>query len=183
VRQGELFGLQCPDTDFAAGCVQVQRSLEKVKGHVRLKDTKTGSGRRRIKLAPFTLDALHDHRKLRLTEGRAAGLVFCDTEGKPLRRSIFQRRSIEKVLVRANDEATADPANLGAEPALHPDVRYRDLRHTCATILLVADVNVKVVKEHLGHRSIEVTLNTYSHLVLPTMQKRSAAKMQCLLGG
>lgn len=167
MRQGELFGLTWPDIDFGAGSVQVQRSLEEIQGHLRLKETKTGKGRRRIDLTPFTRDALHEHRKRMLAEGRdvKAGAVFCDTEGKWLRKSNFQRRSFKPLL-------------RGAEL---PDIRFHDLRHTCATLLLMADVNVKVVSERLGHRSIEITLNTYSH-VLPTMQKTAAEKMQGIFG-
>lgn len=182
MRQGELFGLHWPDIDFDTGSVQVQHSLEEVKGNLRLKDTKTGAGRRRVDLSQFTLDALHDHRKRMLAEGHATGPVFCDTEGKFLRKSNFQRRSFDKVLARANAQAEEEAAMLGTDPALLPDIRFHDLRHTCATLLLLADVNVKVVSERLGHRSIEITLNTYSH-VLPTMQKGAAAKMQALFGG
>jgi integrase len=181
MRQGELFGLQWPDVDFAGGSVQVQRSLEEVMGHLRLKDTKTGSGRRRIELAPFTLDVLHEHRKRMLAEGHADGQAFCDTDGGFLRKSNFQRRSFNRVLKRAEELARGEATGLGTDPALLPDIRFHDLRHTCATLLLLADVNVKVVSERLGHRSIEITLNTYSH-VLPTMQKGAAAKMQALLG-
>ena len=70
---------------------------------------------------------------------------------------------------------------LNRAPALVPDVRLYDLRHTCATLLLLADVNVKVVSERLGHSCIQITLDTYSH-VLPTMQKRAAEKMNLILG-
>jgi integrase len=56
MRQGELFGLQWPEINFDAGSVFVQRSLEEINGHLRLKETKTGRRRRRIELAPFTLD-------------------------------------------------------------------------------------------------------------------------------
>lgn len=182
MRQGELFGLHWPDIDFDMGSVQVQHSLEEVKGNLRIKDTKTGAGRRRVDLSPFTLDALHEHRKRMVADGHVKGPMFCDTEGKLLRKSNFQRRSFEKVLARGNAQAEEEAARLGTEPALLPDIRFHDLRHTCATLLLLADVNVKVVSERLGHRSIEITLNTYSH-VLPTMQKGAAAKMQALFGG
>jgi integrase len=62
-----------------------------------------------------------------------------------------------------------------------PKVRFHDLRHTCATMLLLADVNPKVVSERLGHASIEITLNTHSH-VLPTLQERPAEKPEAIIG-
>lgn len=88
-----------------------------------------------------------------------------DTEGKFLRKSNVHRRSFKPIFARASDQGIS-----------LPEVRFHDLRHTCATLLLLADVNVKVVSERLGHASIELTLNTYSH-VLPTMQKKAAEKM------
>jgi integrase len=65
MRQGELYGLQWPDIDFETGHVSVLRSLEEIKGHLRLKELKTKASRRRIKLSPFAIDALHEHRKRR----------------------------------------------------------------------------------------------------------------------
>ena len=58
-----------------------------------------------------------------------------------------------------------------------PQIRFHDLRHTCATILLSKNVNPKVVSEMLGHSSIAITLDTYSH-VLPTMQESAADAME-----
>jgi integrase len=164
MRQGELFALQWPDIDFEGGAVVVQRNLEEIKGHLRLKETKTARSRRRIPVSRFTLDALHEHRKLMLAEGHTTGYVFPDTGGGGLRKSNFQRRSFHPALKRAG----------------LPRIRFHDLRHTCATLLLLADENVKVISERLGHASIQLTLDTYSH-VLPTMQQRAADKMDRIL--
>lgn len=60
--------------------------------------------------------------------------------------------------------------------------RLYDLRHTCATLLLLADMPAKIVSERLGHRSVTVTLDTYSH-VLPPLQKRVADSIRKFLGG
>ena len=60
-------------------------------------------------------------------------------------------------------------------------IRFHDLRHTAATLLLLAGENPKVVSERLGHASIEITLNTYSH-VPPTMQKQAAERLHRLFG-
>jgi integrase len=62
-----------------------------------------------------------------------------------------------------------------------PKPRFHDLRHACATLLLLEDVNAKVVSERLGHASIEITLKTYSH-VLPTLQERDVEKMEQVMG-
>lgn len=66
------------------------------------------------------------------------------------------------------------------EPELLPRIRFHDLRHTAATLLLSAGVHPKVVQEMLGHAQINLTLDTYSH-VLPTMQDEAAAKMNDIL--
>ena len=58
-----------------------------------------------------------------------------------------------------------------------PDIRFHDLRHTCATLLLSKNVNPKIVSEMLGHASIAITLDTYSH-VLPNMRDQAAAAME-----
>jgi integrase len=66
-------------------------------------------------------------------------------------------------------------------PSLVPMVRFHDLRHTNATMLLLQGIHPKVVSERLGHSRVEITLNTYSH-VLPTMQKEAAASLDRLFG-
>jgi integrase len=166
MRQGELFALEAGDIDFQGGSVFVQRSLENVGDRLRVKETKSAKGRRRIDLSRYTMDALHEHRKRMLAEGHAGGPIFCDTKGGYLRRSNFLRDSFELVIARSK----------------LPPIRFHDLRHTSATLLLLADVNVKVVSERLGHAKIQITLDTYSH-VLPTMQKAAADKLDRIFGG
>jgi integrase len=144
--------------------VFVQRSLEEAKGQLHLKDVKSRSSRRRIDLSRRTVTALHEHRKQMLVEGHIDGPVFCAPEGVYLRKSNVVRRSFLPIVKRAGV----------------PRIRFHDLRHTCATLLLIANVNPKVVSERLGHASIQITLDTYSH-VLPTMQKRAAEKMDRIL--
>src|SRR5262245_46622723 len=102
-----------------------------------------------------------------LAEGRdvGSGQVFCDERGGFLRKSNVSRRSFRSVMQRAG----------------LPRIRFHDLRHTAASLLLMAGENVKVVSERLGHEDVEITLKTYSH-VLPTMQKGAAQKMNQILG-
>lgn len=167
MRQGELFALHWPDIDFGAGSVQVRRSLEEIAGKVRLKEVKTARSRRRIELSGFTLKALNEHREAMLAEGMdvKAGPVFVAPGGGFLHNSNVQHRSFEPLLARAELLA----------------IRFHDLRHTCATLLLMAGENVKVVSERLGHSSVVITLDTYSH-VLPSMGKRAAETMDKILG-
>jgi integrase len=160
MRPGELFALQWPDIDFNSGHMTVTKSLEEIAGRLWVKEVKTKKGRRRIDLSPFTVAALHEHCKRMLAEGLAAGPVFCNSIGTYLRRNDVRDHSFKPTLKRAK----------------LPDIRLYDLRHTCATLLLLAGENPKVVSERLGHATVTLTLDTYSH-VLPTMQKQAAAKL------
>ena len=92
-------------------------------------------------------------------------LVFTDTKGGPIRKSNLLRRSFKPLLKRAG----------------LPEIRFHDLRHTSATLLLAAGVHPKVVQERLGHSTISLTLDTYSHAV-PTMQRDAAERMDGLIG-
>jgi integrase len=100
-----------------------------------------------------------------LAEGHITGPVFCDTHGGHVRISNLRRDSFLLILAAAG----------------LPSIRMYDLRHTCATLLLLADVPAKVVSERLGNSSITLTLDTYSH-VLPTMQRRAAEALGRILG-
>jgi integrase len=181
LRQGELFGLQWPDIDFPTGSLFVQRSLEEVKGKLRTKDTKTKKSRRRVVLSSVALEALHEHRKRMLAEGHMDGPVFCDTQGGYLRKSNVVRRSFDRIVAQANAMEAEAATKAGRTPAPLPRIRFQDLRHTSATLLLLANENLKVVSERLGHASVKITGDTYSH-VTPTMQQGAATKMARILG-
>jgi integrase len=92
--------------------------------------------------------------------------VFLNETGSILNPSNLRNRSFKRIKARAG---------------VREDLRFHDLRHTCATILLEQGVNAKVVSEMLGHASITITLNTYSH-VLPDMQDTAADAMEAALG-
>jgi integrase len=182
MRQGELLALEWADVDLDAGVVVVRRTLEDQGGKLRVKEPKTAKSRRRIDLSHYALDALLDHRKRILAEGNARAPVFCAPEGGYLRKSNLRKRSFLPTLARANAKEAEQARQEGREPRPLPPIRFHDLRHTCATLLLLADENPKVISERLGHANIQMTLNTYSH-VLPTMQKRAASKMDGILRG
>jgi integrase len=164
-RPGELFALLWEDVDFEGGFISITKSLEEISGALRVKPTKTAKSRRRIDLSPETLAVLARHRKAALAAGRIASPVFHDTAGGHLRLSNLVKNSFKPILKRAG----------------LPSVGLYTLRHTCATLLLLADQPAKVVSERLGHSSVTLTLDTYSH-VLPTMQKRAADVMGTILG-
>ncbi len=116
--------------------------------------------------------ALVAHRKRQLEERmRLAGLweendlVFPNGFGGMINPSNLRNRSFRRIKERAGVPSTT---------------RFHDLRHTCATLLLGEGVNPKVISEQLGHASIRITLDTYSH-VLPDMQESAAAAMEAAL--
>jgi integrase len=164
-REGEAFALQWPDIDWPGSSAQIVRALEETKGNLSLKELKTAKSRRRVKLSAFTMEALAEHRKAMLAEGQdvRSGPVFCDTQGGYLRKSNVQRRSFNKILARAK----------------LPRIRPYDLRHSSATLLLLAGEDSKVVAERLGHSTTVLTQNTYQH-VLPGMQERAATKLDAI---
>lgn len=94
------------------------------------------------------------------------GFVFANESGSLFNPSNLRNRSFRRIKARSG---------------VREDLRFHDLRHTCATLLLGRNVNAKVVSEMLGHASITITLNTYSH-VLPDMQDTAADAMEAALG-
>lgn len=164
-RPGELLALLWDDVDFEGGFLSITKSLEEINGHLRVKAPKTAKGRRRIDPSADTLAVLASKRKAASAAGRIASPVFHDLVGGYLRQSSLIRDSLKPILKKAG----------------LPSVGLYVLRHTCATLLLLADVPAKVVSERLGHSSIAITLDTYSH-VLPTMQKRAANVLGTILG-
>jgi integrase len=166
LRQGELFGLQWPDIDLEAGSLCVRRQLEERDGKLALTEPKSEKGRRRVELPAFAVEALWRHKARMLAEGlldRADRTIFCDSRGGFLRKSNFVRQVFKPLLKAAS----------------LPDIRFHDLRHTSATLLLAQGVHPKVVQERLGHSQISLTLDTYSH-VLPGLQREAASKLDGL---
>ncbi len=173
LRQGELLALRWPDLDLDRGAVRVVATLEQRRGQVPvLAQPKSDRSRRQVDVGPATVEALRAHKARAIREalaaGRAydrAGFVFSRPDGRPLSMSI-----IGKDWTRLNARAGAPP------------VRFHDLRHTAATLLLSRGVHPKIVSELLGHSSVSITLDTYSHVV-PSMQREAARVMDDLLGG
>jgi integrase len=166
MRPGELFALHWPDVDLTAGTVNVRQSLEYLSGTLRLKRPKTKAGRRRIGIAPRSVEVLTAYRESMRGAGHDVkdGPVLIDGEGGLIRHPNFRDREFVPLMKRADV----------------PMIRLYDLRHTSATLLLAADVNIKVVSQRLGHEDISITLRHYAH-ALPSMQERAVSAMQEIL--
>jgi integrase len=173
MRQGELLGLQWADVDWASGRLQVCHTLQWGKrGAWSLEEPKTGHSRRSIRLPASALQALKAHKAKQAEQRLAVGpawedndLVFANAVGRPIEPTNLLHRSYKRLLDRAG----------------LPKIRFHDLRHTYATLALLNGEKPKVVQETLGHASITLTLDTYSH-VLPDMQDDAAVRMEALLG-
>lgn len=167
MRRGELFGLQWQDLDLDAGSLSLKRQLTDNNGHPATVELKTKTSQRKVDLSPqVAVAALRAHRKRMFKEGhvRPEGLVFVDSEGNPLRPSNFLRRDFFPLVKRAQV----------------PRIRFHDLRHTAATLMLQQGVNPKVVAERLGHSTIRLTMDLYGH-AWPSMQQEAAEKIDALV--
>lgn len=171
LRMGELFGLTWDNVDLEDGQITIQHQLQYL-GKPTLTPPKSSRGRRRIDLPPLAVAALRKHRAQQAKEKLAVGpawqdewgLVFTTEIGTPVNPSNFRNRSFYPLLKAAG----------------LPRIRFHDLRHTAATLLVASGVNMRVVSEILGHSSAAFTLDTYSH-VLPAMRKAAASRMQSIL--
>ncbi len=153
--------------DLERGTLRVGRSLVREGGRQTVGETKTRRGRRQVNLTPRTVSALKAHRKRQLEERiRLAGLhedyglIFSTRVGTPVNPENLVKRSFKPLLRRAD----------------LPEIRFHDLRHTCATLLLGRGVHPKLVQELLGHATIAMTLDNYSHY-LPSMGDQASGAM------
>lgn len=171
MRRGELCGLCWDSVDLETGLLVVQRQLLPLKDGLSLEDTtKSKAGRRSVYLTEEAVRELKAHKRRqaqeRLLLGAAyqdKGLVFCQEDGSFLDPRRFTKR-FQRFLERAG----------------LPKVRLHDLRHTHASLLLSRGVHPKVVQERLGHSSITMTLDLYSHLA-PGMDEQAAATLNGLV--
>jgi integrase len=167
LRRGEILGLRWCDVDLENASLEVRHSLERVKGKgVRLSEPKSEKARRVLRIPQICLTSLVAHKsaqeKKRLWAGskwRDAGFIFTSGIGTPI----------------GPDEISSDfPAILKA--AKLPKVRFHDLRHSCASLLLSLGVSAKLVQETLGHSTYQLTMDTYSHMI-PALRNEVADRM------
>ena len=159
LRQGEALGLQWDDVDFEHRQLHVRRQLQRLHGVSSLVPVKTDQSRRTLTMPAIVVAALQEHRQRQLDEGIVQGLVFCRRDGRPLVNSNVTHAFQEK-LRRAGLES----------------MRFHDLRHSCASLLLAQGVPARVIMETLGHATINTTMNIYGH-VMPAMLQESADAM------
>jgi integrase len=164
-RQGELFGLTWRDIDFEASSVSIRAAVRrsKLRG-TEMAIPKTDPSRRVIPIDPGVVVALREHRERKNQDRDLVGeawidrdLVFADSLGGPLRTNNLERRHFGPMMAKAGV----------------PRIRFHDLRHTAATLLIAEGVPIGVVSQMLGHTSAAFTLSVYAH-VLPGMGRDAA---------
>jgi len=171
MRLGELLGLRWCDVDLDMASLSVVQALYKRSGVCRMIKPKSSHSRRRIALPPSLALLLREYKAEQQTQRILLGklpadsdLVFSYLDGKPLDPGVVSH-TFAKVLKKAG----------------LPHIRFHDLRHTHATLLLKGGIHPKIVSERLGHANIGITLDTYSH-VLPGLQERAAEQFDNLVG-
>jgi integrase len=159
LRWGEAAALRRGKVNLLRARIEVSESVtETGRGGLQYGPTKTHQARG-VALPAFLVELLEDHLDRYVDDGRDA-LVFTTESGTPLRNNNFRRRVWAPALVE-----------LG-----FPHVRIHDLRHTCATLLIAQGAHAKAIQRHLGHSTIQITFDTYGHL-LPDEQDRVAAAL------
>ncbi len=166
----EDIAIAVPKQDQESARLTVNNSLQRIDGKLQLVETKRDRSRRTITLPQVCLNALIVHQAKQEAERQWAadrwketGFVFTTSVGTPIDGPACTHR-FQKALKKAG----------------LPHMRFHDLRHTCATLLLAQGVHPRLVMEILGHSQIAVTMNTYSH-VIPAMQRDVANQMDAIL--
>jgi integrase len=163
MRRGEALGVRWQDVDLDSGRLRVVQTVLSINGKISVSEPKTARGRRPISLDPSTVAALREHRRRMLEERMVVaadhadeGLVFHRPDGSALRPETVSTTFLRR-------QRTLDL----------PRLTLKGLRHTWATLALEQGINPKVVQERLGHSTVNITLNVYSH-VSPTMHAEAA---------
>lgn len=172
MRRGEVLGLRWEDMDLHSGKLAVRRALVEVAGYeLHLSEPKTAGSRRSISLDVHTVTALGQHRRRQAEERLAAGiggraeLVFTRPDGRAL-----QPQNVSQTFASRTRQAGLPP------------IRLHDLRHSAATLALEAGIHPKVVAERLGHSTVQLTLDRYSHVVDGIQQAAAARIGQVIFG-
>ncbi|MFG1876376.1 site-specific integrase [Sphaerisporangium sp. NPDC049003] len=158
VRRGELFGLRWTDADLTSGTLTIRQALQYIPGGIGLilAPTKTVNSERRIALPGPCIDALTTDREHQKHKREAIGAAWPETG------LVFTTRHggmINPANVNRDFKALLQRAGLRT-------IRFHDLRHSCASLLLDQGVDLIVIKEILGHAHISITADTYAHVRL-----------------
>ncbi|HKS70739.1 MAG TPA: site-specific integrase, partial [Ktedonobacterales bacterium] len=173
MRRGELLALHWSDVDLEDGYLQVRYTLQHLKdGAYTFASPKTAGSRRKVSLTATAIAALQrraarqqDERTLVGPAWQEEDLVFTNAQGGPLRANHILQRQFTPLLKQAG----------------LPLIRFHDLRHTAATLMLRQGIHPKIVAEMLGHSTVSMTLDIYSH-VIPDMQRGATEALDRLLG-
>jgi integrase len=169
LRQGEILGVRWADVDFEAGELHVRTQLQRIDGKLQLVEPKRDS-RRTVPLPAVLITTLQAHRERQEVEKALAGSRWVDTG------LVFTTRvgaGIDQRTLLKHYDGVIRLSGLRR-------IRFHDLRHTCASLLLAQGVQMKVIQEILGHADIRVTMNLYGHL-FPESKRAAAAKMNDML--
>jgi integrase len=172
LRQGEQLGLKWADLDLDGSTLTVRQSLQRIDGQLRLVEPKTARSLRTLHLPSVAVAILRTHRAAqnrgKLVSGdrwQESGFVFTTDRGGPLDGTVvthsFQRQLRQAQL---------------------PVMRWHDLRHACASLMIALGTSPRYVQEQLGHSGITITMNTYAH-VLPAGMKDAAERLGDVLSG
>src|SRR5208282_2900462 len=168
MRRGEILGLRWADVDFEQGIVRISQAVQRLSTGLTITEVKTERSRRVLAMPESIARVLRLRRARQAQERLLAGLHWKDTglcftapNGGPL-EPITLHRTYKKILKAAKLPTT---------------VRFHDLRHSAASLLLAQGVHLRAIMELLGHSSISLTANTYSH-VQPAMMRDVANTME-----
>lgn len=171
MRRGEIYGLRWQDVDLDEGVITVRQTVAYTpKDGIFFKEPKTSSSRRQIALPRMAVDALKTYRLEQMKRKLQLGPQYTDLD------LVFDR----------GDGQPRHPDTLSSwlpeflERIGLPRLTVHQLRHTHASLLLRLGVNPKIVQERLGHSSIDVTMDIYSHL-MPGMQEQAASKLDAVI--
>jgi integrase len=193
-RQGELLALTWEEVDLTKGTLTVRRSLAQTDEGFVVKEPKTAASRRTITLPGLAVSVLTEHKAAALKAGLLGAPIFCTRDGNwLLKRNVL--RALRAVVRRAN--TPPGKINKGGRPKkgeaprpkeafemlklIPAKLRFHDLRHTVASILLSQGQSVRAVSQRLGHSNPALTLRVYAHC-MPSDDPQLAAALNKMLG-
>ncbi len=158
LREGEILGLEAQDIDLENRQISIRQTVVSIRGKTSINEPKTPNARRIVAMPSFVSETL---KNMPLPQ---SGLIFKTSTSKPISPRNLLRHFHESL-----------------EKAGLPRVKFHSLRHSYASLQLSSGTHPKIVQEALGHSSIELTLDTYSHLI-PSLQREAADKLDQVLG-
>lgn len=159
LRKSEVSGLRWSDIDFERSTISINHIVYEIDGVIHEGTPKTEKSRRTLTMPKVVADQLKSYQ---LEKDETEGLIFTTRSGRPI-----SQRNITR-----NFHQTLEKAEL-------PQMRFHDLRHTAATLLLKENIHPKIVQNLLGHSSISLTMDTYSHII-QGINNEAAEKMNTL---